>query len=100
MIKLNNKYATANESKEMLYKELSKYIGKDDYINKEIIVYNGWELKFIGVDVKEEPKGIMYYSYTFNNSQINGSIKIKVKDRYIKSKDKLIVKSIEDIEIY
>jgi hypothetical protein len=100
MINLNNKYNTVEESKNILAEELSKLINKDDNLNKEVIKYNGFELVNLGGKiVKEEARGIMYFEYTFSNVQANISTYIIVKDRYIKTKDKLIMKSIESIEI-
>jgi hypothetical protein len=98
MINLNNKFNTTEESRNKLMIELDNLVNKEDTIS--VIKYDGFELKNLGGEIiRQEPRGIIYFKYTFSSIESNISIYVTLKDRYIKTKDKLLIKSIENVEI-
>lgn len=91
---------------EDLKNQLLKMIGKEDNIHKAILknTVDNWAYKFLSAKIKEElPRGIQLWEYEFVaslESYIYASIRIHTKNRYIKTKDKMILKDIEKVEIY
>lgn len=89
-----------------LQNELFKMIGLDDNLNKLTFKnsVDNWEYKSTGSRIiEEQPRGIIIWETSFTASVDNyiyGTILIRHKDRYIKSKDRLIIKDIEKVEIY
>ena len=91
---------------EDLKNQLFKMIGKDNNIHKIILknTVDKWEYKFSSAKIKEElPRGIQLWEHEFvasSGNYIYASITIHTKDRYIKTKDKIILKDVEKVEIY
>jgi hypothetical protein len=89
-----------------LHNSLMKTIGEDDNFNKLTFKnsIDNWEYKNTGSRiVEEQQRGVIIWETSFtasSDSYIYGTILVTHKDRYIKTKDKMIIKDIERVEIY
>lgn len=82
------------------FKNQIEYVIKNKDIPNEFII-NGWNFKKLqGKILNSKPGNIQIWEFIYNNEQMNQSILLNLTVRYIKTKDQLRVRTINNIELY